>query len=492
VRPSAQRRFATIAAAFLLAGSPIALAQPATTSNADSCDVAVTPAATLLLPYFEVDTAAAANAGSTTLFTITNVSRYPQIAHVTIWTDWALPVLDFNVLLTGYDVRGVNLFDVIVRGVLDASGATGAAPFESASNPNFATGELRVEATCAGLPKSIPPDLATAVKNALTIGTGYPGCTGPVGGLHPAIAKGYVTVDVASYCSSRLPTDPGGAYFHGTGAPILFDNVLIGDYQQVGPTPALFGAPPTLDAQGGPMVHIRAVPEGGLSGASGGQLVQTNLPFTFYDRYTPSGARAADRRQPLPSMWAARFIQGGTGEFATDFKIWREGVTAGLPACSNTGSVQNNSLIAITSMIRFDEHENSTAHGLVQICCFPQMDFLPAASRTSTASAVYPPMFTPDLGGWMFLNLSSGSQHLTAAGRLADETLTAQRPGFGPKAPGTGGSRTTTQNWVSASMYGAVGANRLSVDFAAGWLGNGCTPADLPGATIGGVRPVNP
>src|SRR5207237_9392056 len=95
--------------------------QPATTNNNDSCDIGVTPAATLLLPYFEVDTAAAAGTGATTLFTIVNTSRYPQIAHVTLWTDWSFPVLDFNIFLTGYDVQGINLFDVIVRGVIVAA-----------------------------------------------------------------------------------------------------------------------------------------------------------------------------------------------------------------------------------------------------------------------------------------------------------------------------------------------------------------------------------
>src|SRR5437763_3718202 len=134
-----------------------ATGQPATTNNADSCDIGVTPAATLLLPYFEVDTAAAQGAGATTLFTITNTSRYPQIAHVTVWTDWSFPVLDFNIFLTGYDVQGINLFDVIVRGVIvPATGAapgtsistvpgspqngftgTGAIPFNNTSNPNF-------------------------------------------------------------------------------------------------------------------------------------------------------------------------------------------------------------------------------------------------------------------------------------------------------------------------------------------------------------------
>jgi len=33
-------------------------------------------------------------------------------------------------------------------------------------------------------------------------------------------------------------------------------------------------------------------------------------------------------------------------------------------------------------------------------------------------------------------------------------------------------------------MFGAVGTNRLSVDFDTAALGNGCTPGKLPGATI--------
>src|SRR5436309_3362904 len=88
--------------------------QPSTTNNNDSCDITVAPAATLLLPYFEVDTQAQIGTGTTTLFTVTNASRYPQIAHVTVWTDWSFPVLNFNLFLTGYDVQGINLYDVIV------------------------------------------------------------------------------------------------------------------------------------------------------------------------------------------------------------------------------------------------------------------------------------------------------------------------------------------------------------------------------------------
>src|SRR5262245_24090407 len=95
---------------------------PATTNNDDSCDISVAPAATLLLPYFEVDLANAA--GETTLFTITNVSQLPQIAHVTIWTDFSFPVLDFNIFLTGYDVQSINLFDIISRGRIAEPGTS--------------------------------------------------------------------------------------------------------------------------------------------------------------------------------------------------------------------------------------------------------------------------------------------------------------------------------------------------------------------------------
>jgi hypothetical protein len=481
-------------------------AQPATTNNNDSCDVAVYPAATLLLPYFEVDTGAPIGTGATTLFTITNTSRYPQIAHVTVWTDWTFPVLAFNVFLTGYDVQGINLYDVIVRGIIaniprgtsittvpgspqPVGSALGSTPLSNTSNPNFVTsGDLDVSKTCVVLPGLIPPDIVDAVRNALTVGIGYNAggvnCgSSQVGFNHGTSARGYVTVDVVSYCSTQFPTDRDGNYFSGPTAPLLFDNVLLGDYQQIGPTPAGSGTS-TFDAGGSPMVHIRAVPEGGLSGASGGQSIATNLPFTFYDRYTPAAARAADRRQPLPSVWAARYIQGGAAGFATDFKIWREGITAGVPTCSE---VRVNSSIVLTDIIRFDEHENSYGLHILacpSLCIVPPLS-LPAASRTASWSSVFPALTGTDVGGWLYFNLSSGTRDGSSGACHA--VLSAQREGFGTcnnGAVGASGSRTTSQNWVITSMFGAAGTNRLSVDFDTAALGNGCTPERPNGATI--------
>src|SRR5215210_4108614 len=65
------------------------------------------PAATLLLPYFEVDLTNAN--GVDTLFSINNASATAILAHVTIWSDQSVPVLDFDVYLTGYDVQTISL-----------------------------------------------------------------------------------------------------------------------------------------------------------------------------------------------------------------------------------------------------------------------------------------------------------------------------------------------------------------------------------------------
>src|SRR5439155_26326967 len=62
------------AAGTIIAGAGVAAGvAPTTTNNDDSCDLTNSPAATLLLPYFEVDMGTAGT-GRTTIFSITNVS----------------------------------------------------------------------------------------------------------------------------------------------------------------------------------------------------------------------------------------------------------------------------------------------------------------------------------------------------------------------------------------------------------------------------------
>jgi len=478
---------------------------PATTDNNSSCDIGTTPAATLLLPYFEVDVNQT-NRGlaQTTLFTVTNTSSYPQIAHVTVFTDWSYPVLDFNIFLTGYDVQAINLYDVFVTGfVAPPSGTTSSSTanppgqFSEANNanPNFTTAPAGT--LCGTLPGQLPLSLVADVRSALTTGL-YPGICGSTrvgSATHPnGNAVGYLTVDVANNCSTSLPTDAG--YFAGE---ILYDNVLVGDYQQVNPNPTTGNY-----AGGNPLVHIRAIPEGGPAGTP----VPTNLPFTFYDRYTTLAVgKTADRRQPLPAVFAARYIQGGAGGFSTNLKIWREGVTNNETACA---PYIRNSALAVGTIVRFDEHENPTTLGSGIVCspCGTTAITLPETSANGTSSGVFPNIAsTPgDLAGWMYLNLSNNAQAAPSSttGLQDFATLSAQRVGFARGAAGdqnvggaafvtgAGGTRATSQNWVITSMFAE---GRYSVDFDAAWLANGCTPQALftgptsatPSATVGNV-----
>ena len=415
----------------LIATSAFA-ASPSTVNNDDSCDVTVGPAATLLLPYFEVEFL---NRTQNTLFTITNVTRLPQIAHVTIWTDWSYPVLTFNIYLTGYDVQGISMNQLLGGTVAQASSTgptTAQSPLGSLSagftaNPNFAGGGASIN--CSNQPGSLNPILIAAVRTALTTGMYNPGgaaaCPNRVGGIHTN-AIGYITVDVVSNCTSRLPTDP--LYYTND---LLFDNVLIGDYQQLGPAVAgttIF----SFDAGSNAMVHIRAVPEGGGAGSK----IAAGLPYTFYDRYTPVSTRAIDRRQPLPSTFAARFVQGGPAVYRTNLKIWREGVDRG--SCTDVGTSER---MDVAEVVRFDEHENPFTLGSDALLSRPR---LPATSATSSLDPFYPPMVSTDLGGWFYLNLNNGGS----------TAYSATHDGFAPIGSTTTAGPRPSQNWVTVMMFG--------------------------------------
>ena len=79
-----------------------------TVASANVCAFDAVPAATLLFPFVEYDYAGG-GVGGTTLISITNFSSEAQVVHLTLWTDYSLAILDFNILLTGYDVQTINI-----------------------------------------------------------------------------------------------------------------------------------------------------------------------------------------------------------------------------------------------------------------------------------------------------------------------------------------------------------------------------------------------
>jgi hypothetical protein len=421
------------APAKVVANATFSSGSPATTNNDDSCDISVQPAATLLLPYFEVNLDDPL--GETTLFTITNVSAEEQIAHVTLWTDYSYPVIDFNIYLTGYDVQAINLYDIIARGIIAPGTTVNGTGTNSKNSPegdySVSNADLDLDA-CGNLLGKLPDAYIARLQSAFTLGTvaalgASPKCS-TVGGVHDN-AVGYATIDVADFCGTGLPTEAD--YF---AEEIRFDNVLIGDYQQVNSNENF--------AQGNPMVHIRAIPEGGEPGD--GAIVNFNR--TFYSRY--QGGDTDDRRQPLPATFAARWINGGPVDFNTNFKIWREGITGeGATAVPASCATWPDNVTAITEFVVFDEEENPVGIVPPEIIVSPPLEtdtiVLPETSLTSVADdSIYPQIDA--VGGWMYLNLDNDASDGVAS-----------------------------QNWVVVSMRSD---GRFSVDFDAAALGNGCSP----------------
>ncbi len=400
----------------------------ATIDNDDSCDITQAPAATLLLPFFEVDLDGFGSVENT-LFTVTNVSPLPQIAHVTIWTDSAYPILTFDIFLTGYDVQSVSLFDVLALGRF--ARPSDASELEPGRRSAGNDANPIVDATtCSALPAAMSAPVLAEVQRALTTGLIQACGKERIGETHED-AIGYVTIDVVRDCSTTLPTDPRYYSDH-----ISYDNVLTGDYLQIDPANNF--------AQGGAMVHVRAIPEGGRGNEA------TRLDRTFYSRY--QSGRTGDRRQPLPSTFAARWIEGGTGSFNTTLKVWRETATGSKTGCAVGSRPGEWPLANAAEFVRFDEDENPTTFTYDEIITVPPPTHprLPAASRISASDRnQFPPNPDGAIAGWFYLNLDLGTPIDTSDPDVA------------------------SQNWVVVSMRAE---GRFSTDFDALALGNGCSP----------------
>ncbi len=358
----------------LLAGAPVA-------ARADLCALDHAPAATLLLPYFEVDLGAIG--GRTTLFSINNAAATPALAHVTLWTDLAVPTLVFDVYLTGYDVQTINLRDVFASGVLPRTADVARDPSDLISP----RGDLSQEATfpgCEGLPPAaLSASFLDHLQRAHT-GRPSPLFEGKCSARNldqPQVMRGYATIDVARRCSPLRPNDIG--YFGGSGVA-GFDNVLWGDFIYVD-TDGRF-------AQGDNLVRIEADPTRFSAGGT-----------TFYGRYV--NGSGADGREPLATQWASRFLNGGPFDGGTAYVAWREVPWAGLPF--TCGLAPAGFPMAQKDLVLFDEEEHPLVTGGQP---FPELPppFIPtpfpgAATRLTIGGPELPLPFN---FGWIQIDLA--------------------------------------------------------------------------------------
>ncbi|HEX2253092.1 MAG TPA: hypothetical protein VHQ65_07485 [Thermoanaerobaculia bacterium] len=383
--------------ALLVAGGP-AVAEIATIDDV--------PAATLLLPYFEVDLDGPLN-GVNTLFSINNASASAAIAHVTVWTDESIPTLDFDVYLTGYDVQTISMWDIF-NGILPRTADDDADPTDTISNQGALSQDINFPG-CASFPYTNPVLGAQRVAALRAAHTGqfadlYGGCLGADYGDN--IARGYVTVDSVTQCNLLFPSSPG--YFS-TG---IADNrnILWGDYFYVNE--------PENFAQGETLVHVESCPDPSV-GDGIDECPFLPGEYTFYGRY--ASVAGQDQREPLATTFATRFINGGTFSGGTDLIVWRDAKT--LPTGANgphscTGNVAWFPLNQ-NDVVAFDEEENpedlcftgdvvSPVLGGAQTCFPLEAQRVSLAEGSAVADSPSP---TSDFG-WIFLNLN----HTLASG----------------------------------------------------------------------------
>jgi len=364
----------------------VLLALPA---RAVICDIEVEPAATLLLPYFEVDLANPN--GVTTMFAVNNAVAAAHLVHVVLWSDLAAPVLDFNVYLTGFDQQTVNLRDLIVNGMLPQTASTGQDPTDTISPKGIFSQDIDFASCNNILPPPPLPAFYTAYLQAAL--TGHPSSL--IGGrcagrdLGDNIARGYLTMDVVNNCTLRFPGDTGYFEAGGTG-DATDDNVLFGDYVYVDTA--------RRTAQAFSLVHIQA--------SSTDPRVTTSGNYTFYGGRV--GFTAIDNREPLPTTFGARYAIGGANGAMTDYIVWRDPKVAQASfTCPVVPNVQPPWYpLGQEDLVIFDEQEHpvvplssDTSPATSGLIPFPA-----AAQRTVVGGAMLP---VPFISGWSYLNLNT-------------------------------------------------------------------------------------
>jgi hypothetical protein len=333
------KRFLTLAligAVMLGAGS---------VAYANVCAFDPVPAATLLFPFVTYNYGLGAS-GYNTLFAVTNVSDEATIAHVTVWTDFSIPILDFNILLTGYDVQTLSIRDILANGQLPVTTIGGHTQTEGVFEDGPVSG-----ANTYGLwdPIDLPDPEATSALSSRcsTNSTGYPGrYTTPIPANILALFEGwlkssqtvpryhdncdanpyvpsptpwfegrtgdddtwmYITVDVVETCNLFFPDD---IEYWSTDEP-RFENILMGDVIYVNQSARLSEAENAVQIEAAASVEFMATP-----------IPESDDWASFYSRYADAYGYS-DYREPLPTAWAFRYMQDDGLGLTTGIRAWK-------------------------------------------------------------------------------------------------------------------------------------------------------------------------
>ena len=507
----------------------VALFAVAGSASAVTCTVDQRPAATLLVPYFQVTfnadgspqttTSPALAAALDTIVTIGNASSAPTIAHVSVFNDRSVLVLDFNIALTGFDIQAMRMSEIL-RGNLPSTpiNTSHVSVANDVCQRNTAaavypTGYLRVRP----LSPTAPEDntLATALYPvpAFTQGGNFQiatldsldttadslGCTGGTDGVISGLIHGYLTIDMVNYCNLSNPSDP---LYYANDA-IGMENNLWGEI--------IFTSSTGIPTYGSSTVNIEA--DRSFSNlANGGQFDQTLTARTrtFYGRYwspatesfctnctgaipnnlaliAPWDEGFGDEREPLGLKYAARYFEGAG--VTSSWTVWRASATVAAGAygatflkdltTSQSGTAGAcSSVEPVPSIVFFDEDENTTT-----VTTIPLPSPLPPPSaainiprETQKISPATFPRPTGAIAGWASLEF----RNLTTApnGTVLDQAWVSYEFN-GPLA--------FLSAAAPATQLDPSNCNPLGVPIAAFSTGvNGPVAPVIPGTVTGG------
>ena len=325
----------------------LAVALVAGAAYANFCSRDTVPAATLLVPYILIDTDSSGNpliTGNDTITTVTNVSSNKEIIHITVYAADSSSVIDFDEVLSGYDVWQINwrdlltghfdFFDTGAPATGDWDGTLGDLPQPFGPTANNWTGPGTIDppvdfdATIVpltkkpqngcGFPWGYQPTFAPLIVAGLQLplvaipgqDTNCDGTTaeipnwgGWLGSLTDQPLFFYAYIDVVSACNGNFPEDAQywSTAYGGVGAGFLTEhNVLMGYDFYTNPLANFSESLPT--------VNVEAVDNWNYVG-----LYSTN-------KADATGTVDQDR-EPLPTAWAFNYLNNSG--ITTEVAVWK-------------------------------------------------------------------------------------------------------------------------------------------------------------------------
>jgi hypothetical protein len=345
----------------------LALALVGGVAYANFCARDFVPAATLLVPYVVVDVDASNvpdPAGYTTLLYVTNVSSAKQLIHVVVWDALSEHVVDFDEVLSGYDVWGINFRDLLTGSfnIFDTTATGGffsgtlgkvAVPYGPTTNDGYVTSLSAPQDTDFATPAttgcnfpygpltSYGPAIVTSLQSAIfTLPQTTVPCKAATVANPPWLANlttnpvfFYVTVDVVTACNQNFPDEDG----YWTGGFPSNNNTIIGD-----------------------VIYLKSTAN--FSESVPAVAIEADLDWTgmgFYSRYSEAvtPTPVLDFHEPLGTAFAFKYFN--SGGVTSNLMLWKNQVDIVIDANDDLFFWACNPYIYFA----WDENENSKARG---------------------------------------------------------------------------------------------------------------------------------